>query len=99
MLTALNCALLLLWSPYREDRIFIRIEINVQCSPHFHHFHHHQRRLGNAAIFLIGGGSRDQEPIPILLRSGDMVVMSGPQCRRAYHGMKQIQNLPCRLVL
>jgi len=46
--------------------------------------------LGNVAIFLIGGLSRDQEPIPILLRSGDIVVMSGPQCRRAYHGVPRI---------
>ena len=46
----------------------------------------HTIRLGHAAIFLIGGLSRDEEPIPILLRSGDVVVMSGPQCRRAYHG-------------
>ena len=43
-------------------------------------------RLGCAAIFLIGGPTRDTEPIPILLRSGDVLIMSGP-CRRAYHGM------------
>ena len=42
--------------------------------------------LGNAAIFLIGGLTRDTEPIPILLRSGDVLIMSGPACRRAYHG-------------
>jgi len=46
--------------------------------------------LGNAAIFLAGGLSRDEEPIPILLRSGDIVVMSGPQCRRAYHGVPRV---------
>lgn len=43
-------------------------------------------RLGNAAVFLIGGLTRDTEPTPILLRSGDVVIMSGPACRRAYHG-------------
>ena len=43
-------------------------------------------RLGNAAIFLIGGQDRDQEPSAILLRSGDVVIMAGPVCRRAYHG-------------
>ncbi|TFY77096.1 hypothetical protein EWM64_g6917 [Hericium alpestre] len=42
--------------------------------------------LGNAAIFLVGGHTRDVPPIPILLRSGDVVIMSGPACRRAYHG-------------
>lgn len=46
----------------------------------------HTISLGNAAIFLIGGVTRDVEPTPILLRSGDVVIMSGPECRRAYHG-------------
>ncbi|KAL0579949.1 hypothetical protein V5O48_002033 [Marasmius crinis-equi] len=46
--------------------------------------------LGNAAVFLIGGPTRDTEPIPILLRSGDIVIMSGPGCRRAYHGVPRI---------
>jgi len=47
-------------------------------------------RLGNAAIFLIGGLTRDTEPVPILLRSGDAIIMSGPACRRAYHGVPRI---------
>jgi hypothetical protein len=42
--------------------------------------------LGNSAVFLIGGLTRSVEPVPILLRSGDVIVMSGPGCRRAYHG-------------
>ncbi|KAF8078005.1 hypothetical protein FPV67DRAFT_1615190 [Lyophyllum atratum] len=46
--------------------------------------------LGNAAVFLIGGLTRDSEPVPILLRSGDVVIMSGPECRRAYHGVPRI---------
>ncbi|CAL1703646.1 unnamed protein product [Somion occarium] len=46
--------------------------------------------LGCAAVFLMGGLTRDVEPIPILLRSGDVVIMSGPQCRRAYHGVPRI---------
>jgi len=46
--------------------------------------------LGCAAVFLIGGLTRDVEPVPILLRSGDIVIMSGPQCRRAYHGVPRI---------
>lgn len=46
--------------------------------------------LGNAAIFLVGGLTRDVAPIPILLRSGDIIVMSGPVCRRAYHGVPRI---------
>ncbi|KZT33028.1 hypothetical protein SISSUDRAFT_993502 [Sistotremastrum suecicum HHB10207 ss-3] len=46
--------------------------------------------IGNSAIFLIGGQTRDVEPLPILLRSGDVIVMSGPFCRRAYHGIPKI---------
>ncbi|CAK5264246.1 unnamed protein product, partial [Mycena citricolor] len=55
--------------------------------------------LGNAAIFLIGGHTRDSEPVPILLRSGDAVIMSGPVCRRAYHGVPRIleNTLPAHL--
>jgi alkylated DNA repair protein alkB homolog 1 len=48
----------------------------------------HAISLGNAAIFLIGGLTRDIQPTPILLRSGDVVIMSGPECRRAYHGAR-----------
>ncbi|KAJ7709988.1 hypothetical protein B0H17DRAFT_1030105 [Mycena rosella] len=46
--------------------------------------------LGNAAVFLIGGLTRDTTPVPILLRSGDAVIMSGPACRRAFHGVPRI---------
>jgi alkylated DNA repair protein alkB family protein 1 len=46
--------------------------------------------LGNSAIFLIGGQTRDVDPVPILLRSGDVIIMSGPACRRAYHGVPRI---------
>ena len=47
---------------------------------------YHDSRLGCAAIFLAGGQTRDTEPVPILLRSGDVLIMSGPACRRVYHG-------------
>jgi len=46
--------------------------------------------LGLSAVFLIGGLTRDTKPLPILLRSGDVIVMSGPHCRRAYHGVPRI---------
>ena len=48
--------------------------------------------IGSAAIFLLGGMTRNVEPIPILLRSGDVVIMSGPECRRAYHGQSIISR-------
>ncbi|EIW84998.1 hypothetical protein CONPUDRAFT_117367 [Coniophora puteana RWD-64-598 SS2] len=56
--------------------------------------------IGNAAIFLIGGQTRDEPPVPILLHSGDVVMMAGPYCRRAYHGVPRIlaNSLPRHLV-
>lgn len=42
--------------------------------------------LGCDAIFLIGGEVNDICPVPILLRGGDVVVMSG-ESRRCYHGV------------
>lgn len=55
--------------------------------------------LGNSAVFLIGGITRDVDPVPIVLRSGDIVIMSGPGCRRAYHGVPRIlgNTLPAHL--
>lgn len=41
--------------------------------------------IGNTAVFLIGGTSRDEEPVAMYLRSGDVVVMGG-SCRLSYHG-------------
>lgn len=46
--------------------------------------------LGSACVFLIGGLTREEKAIPIVLRSGDVVIMSGPRCRRAYHGVPRI---------
>lgn len=45
--------------------------------------------LGNAAVFLVGGLTRDVEPAALLLRSGDCVVMRG-KARLAYHGVPKI---------
>ncbi|KAL1745606.1 hypothetical protein HDZ31DRAFT_36016 [Schizophyllum fasciatum] len=46
--------------------------------------------LGNAAVFLIGGTTRDSAPTALVLRSGDVLIMAGPACRRAYHGVPRI---------
>ena len=40
--------------------------------------------LGCSAVFLIAP-SKDVDPVPLLLRSGDVVIMSGPS-RNYYHG-------------
>ncbi|CDZ96363.1 DNA alkylation damage repair protein [Phaffia rhodozyma] len=54
--------------------------------------------LGLSAVFLLGTSSRDTPPLPILLRSGDVVVLSG-HGRRAYHGVPRIldDTLPAHL--
>lgn len=41
--------------------------------------------LGHAAIFLLGTETRQTVPIPIILRSGDVFIMSGLG-RKRYHG-------------
>ena len=43
----------------------------------------------NDAIFLLGGTTKDIEPIPIRLHSGDIMIMSGSS-RRAVHGVSVI---------
>lgn len=45
--------------------------------------------IGRAAIFLIGGKTKDIIPVPILIRSGDVVVMSGDS-RCCYHGVPHV---------
>ncbi|KAI7884931.1 hypothetical protein K492DRAFT_204403 [Lichtheimia hyalospora FSU 10163] len=45
--------------------------------------------FGHACIYLLGGTTRDTEPIPIHLKSGDLLIMTG-QCRKAYHGVPRI---------
>jgi len=45
--------------------------------------------LGRSAIFLIGTRYKTETPIPILVRSGDAIVMSG-ESRYCYHGVPYI---------
>ncbi|KMT07459.1 hypothetical protein BVRB_6g150770 [Beta vulgaris subsp. vulgaris] len=45
--------------------------------------------LGCKAIFLLGGKSRDDEPLAMFLRSGDVVLMAG-QARECFHGVPRI---------
>lgn len=42
-------------------------------------------RIGHSAVFLIGGPTRDEAPLAILLESGDGLIMSGAG-RRLFHG-------------
>ena len=45
--------------------------------------------LGDAARFVIGGLSRKEPMNPVVLRSGDVLVMGGP-ARLRYHGVTRI---------
>jgi DNA alkylation damage repair protein AlkB len=47
--------------------------------------------LGDAARFVIGGLTRKERPAPIILRSGDVLVMGGPS-RLRFHGVTRILN-------
>eukprot|EP01035_Chromulina_nebulosa_P027545 gene27545-36244_t len=42
--------------------------------------------IGCSAIFLIGGRSKEDKPVPILVRSGDVLIMSG-ESRYCFHGV------------
>jgi len=46
--------------------------------------------LGDAARFVVGGLSRKDPVNPMILRSGDVLVMGGPS-RLRYHGVTRIQ--------
>jgi DNA alkylation damage repair protein AlkB len=52
--------------------------------------------IGRPCVFLIGGFSRDVEPIPVLLRSGDAVILAGDS-RRSYHGVPRIFPLKLKV--
>lgn len=51
--------------------------------------------LGHACIFLLGSSVRDSPPIPVILRSGDVLVMSG-ESRTFYHGKCRLRLNPLR---
>lgn len=47
--------------------------------------------LGCDAVFVLGGSSRDDPAVALRLRSGDVVVMSGP-ARMAFHGVPRVMT-------
>jgi len=55
--------------------------------------------LGHSSIFLIGGPTRDEAPLSLLLRSGDVVIMCGKKGRRRFHGLPRVipDSLPDHL--
>lgn len=52
--------------------------------------------FGQEAIFLLGGETLDVRPVAIRVRSGDVMVMSGPS-RLSYHAVPRIlRDSQCR---
>ncbi len=49
--------------------------------------------FGQSAIFLLGGKTREQAPLAMYLRSGDIMIMAGDS-RLAYHAVPRILSPP-----
>ncbi|KAE8977839.1 hypothetical protein PR003_g25732 [Phytophthora rubi] len=49
--------------------------------------------LGSRCVFLMGGHSKDEPPLEILLRSGDIAIM-GRESRTCYHGVARVLPTP-----
>ncbi|CAI5982854.1 unnamed protein product [Closterium sp. NIES-65] len=49
--------------------------------------------LGCKAVFLLGGRTRDEAPMAVVVRSGDVLLMAGP-CRECFHGIPRIYSDP-----
>jgi alkylated DNA repair protein alkB family protein 1 len=47
--------------------------------------------LGLACVFVIGGSSKEQPPLAVALRSGDLAIMSGP-ARQSWHGVPRVMS-------
>lgn len=52
--------------------------------------------LGSRSVFLKGGLSKDVAPLPVLLRSGDLAILSGSS-RLSYHGVARVLPTPLPL--
>jgi len=50
--------------------------------------------LGNTAVFLIGGETKEEPPTAMYIRSGDVVIMGG-KSRQFYHGVPRIIEGTC----
>jgi alkylated DNA repair protein alkB family protein 1 len=52
--------------------------------------------FGNSAVFLMGSKSLETEPTPILLESGDVIILSG-ESRRNFHSLPRVIGNTCQL--
>ena len=55
----------------------------------FYYHHHTFYSFGQSAIFLIGGQTKSIPPVALMIRSGDIIIMSRDS-RLAYHGIPKI---------
>jgi len=84
------------FSPYKAEAAIINFyDENQSMGGHLDNAEYEMTKpivsisFGNQAIFLLGGETRDIEPIPILVRSGDVIIMGG-RSRYCYHGVARI---------
>ncbi|CAH0480780.1 unnamed protein product [Peronospora belbahrii] len=49
--------------------------------------------LGSQCVFLMGGHTKDETPLELLLRSGDITIMGGAS-RTCYHGVARVLPIP-----
>lgn len=60
--------------------------IKLTC---LYNLQNHSLSFGQSAIFLIGGQTKAIRPVPLLLNSGDVLIMSGDS-RLAYHALPKV---------
>lgn len=84
------------FNDYRSEAAIINFyPVGTTLSAHTDHSEFHldsplfSLSFGQPAVFLIGGTERDHEATPILLQSGDIVVMSAAS-RLFYHAVPRV---------
>lgn len=84
------------YDPYQPEAAIINFYSVTQCmGGHLDNAEYEMEKpivslsFGNSAIFLLGGEDRHSEPIPMLLRSGDFMIMGG-RARYCFHGVPRI---------
>lgn len=83
------------YGPYKPEAAIINFYSVTQCmGGHLDNAEKSDKPIvsisfGNSAIFLLGGEDRHSEPIPMLIRSGDVMIMGG-RARFCFHGVPRI---------
>jgi hypothetical protein len=69
---------------------------HIDCSEDDHEHPVVSISLGLPAVFLVGTSDREEAPVPVLLRPGDVMLLSG-EARLCYHGIAGICPQPVPL--